>query len=133
MKNNLLLDERVDFITVEDYDLWMQIAFRGGTFVFCNKFLGEYRIHHKNSSNNFDLHFNNLKKLLMYHINEVQNFSAKEALIDKIKPRLLYTLIKRRLGINFRMGLKFLLLEIFKMKIKDLYFFSKFIFFKILS
>ena len=52
-KNELGFSENLDFITVEDYDFWMQIALKNGSFGFCKEFLGEFRIHGRNNSNNF--------------------------------------------------------------------------------
>jgi len=44
-------DERPEFITVEDYDLWMRIAKKTTNIVFVPEVLGEYRRHDGNASN----------------------------------------------------------------------------------
>ena len=61
-KKKLLFNESKDLITVEDYDLWLNIALKNGVFGFCED-LGEYRIHGSNLSKNFDYHFKKPKKI----------------------------------------------------------------------
>jgi len=119
-KNKLGFSENLDFITVEDYDFWMQIALKNGSFGFCKEFLGEFRIHESNNSNNFKLHSNNLIKLLKKHVFEIQDFSEKDKLWDKVKPRLTLMLIKNRFEINFINGFKYLVHIIMNNKLKDL-------------
>ena len=119
-KNKLGFSESLDFITVEDYDFWMQIALKNGSFGFCKEFLGEFRIHESNNSNNFKLHSNNLIKLLKKHVFEIQDFSEKDKLWDKVKPRLTLMLIKNRFEINFINGFKYLVHIIMNNKLKDL-------------
>jgi len=55
MNRNLLseaggFDERAEFVTAEDYDLWLRLAKAGARFVFLTNILGEYRIHSGGSS-----------------------------------------------------------------------------------
>ena len=119
-KHKLGFSESLDFITVEDYDFWMQIALKNGSFGFCKEFLGEFRIHESNNSNNFKLHSNNLIKLLKKHVFEIQDFSEKDKLWDKVKPRLTLMLIKNRFEINFINGFKYLVHIIMNYKLKDL-------------
>ena len=119
-QNKLFFNENPEFITVEDYDFWMQIAIKNGSFGFCDEFLGEFRIHKSNNSSNFKLHNNNLIKLLKYHVYEVQNFCEKDQLWDKIKPRLILMLAKSHFGLNFFKGFKYLFLALINSKIKHL-------------
>lgn len=119
-KNKLGFSENLDFITVEDYDFWMQIALKNGSFGFCKEFLGEFRIHGKNNSNNFKLHSNNLIKLLKNHVYKIQDFSEKDKLWDKIKPRLTLMFIKNHFEINFINGFKHLVYKLMNSKLKDL-------------
>ena len=119
-KNKLGFSESLDFITVEDYDFWMQIALKNGSFGFCKEFLGEFRIHESNNSNNFKLHSNNLIKLLKKHVNEIQDFSEKDKLWDKIKPRLTLMFLKYHFEINFINGFKYLVHKIMNSKLNDL-------------
>ena len=120
-KNKLGFSENLDFITVEDYDFWMQIALKNGSFGFCEEFLGEFRIHESNNSNNFKLHSNNLIKLLEMHVYEIQDFNEKDKLWDKIKPRLTLMFIKNNFEINFINGFKYLVHKLINSKFKDLY------------
>ena len=119
-KNKLGFSENLDFITVEDYDLWMQIALKNGSFGFCNEFLGDFRIHESNNSNNFKLHSNNLIKLLKKHVYEIQNFSNKDKLWDKVKPRLTLMFLKNHFEISIYNGFKYLVHTIINNKFKDL-------------
>ena len=102
----------------------MQISLKNGHFGFCNEFLGEFRIHKNNNSNNLKLHINNLTKLLKHHVFEIQDFSDKDRLWNKVKPRLTLTVIKSNFEINFLEGFKHLvhLLKNSKLKhLKDLF------------
>lgn len=119
-KNKLGFSENVDFITVEDYDFWMQIASKNGSFGFCKEFLGEFRIHGSNNSSNFKLHSNNLIKLLKNHVYKIQDFSEKDKLWDKIKARLTLMFIKNHFEINFINGFKYLVHKLMNSKFKDL-------------
>jgi glycosyltransferase involved in cell wall biosynthesis len=67
-KKNILFDENKNFITVEDYGLWLQLALNKAKFCFCDKFLGEYRIHKDNNSRRYNIHRRNLEALLRIHI-----------------------------------------------------------------
>ena len=49
--------------------------------------MGEYRIHSNNLSNNFDLHYNNLKTIVDARF-EIQEFSDNYKLWELIEPRL---------------------------------------------
>ena len=116
-KKKLLFNESKDLITVEDYDLWLNIALKNGVFGFCEDFLGEYRIHGSNLSKNFDYHFKNLKKLIMLHVFEIQNFSNSKELWKIIEPRLKVIRINHYLRRNIYIGLKFLAIELISSEI----------------
>lgn len=118
-KNKLGFSENLDFVTVEDYDFWMQIALKNGSFGFCKEFLGEFRIHESNNSNNFELHSKNLTKLLKKHVYETQDFSEKDKLWDKIKPRLTLMFLKNHFEINFINGFKYLVRKLINSNLKD--------------
>ena len=111
-KKKLLFNESKDLITVEDYDLWLNIALKNGVFGFCKDFLGEYRIHGGNLSENFDYHYKNLKKLIMLHVFEIQNFSNSKELWKIIEPRLKIIKINHHLRENFFEGLRLLVSEL---------------------
>jgi glycosyltransferase involved in cell wall biosynthesis len=45
-----------EFITAEDYDLWLRLADEGFRFVFLDTVLGSYRVHERSSSNSLERH-----------------------------------------------------------------------------
>lgn len=45
-----MFDESAEFVTAEDYDLWMRLARSGCAFTFLDDVLGEYRRHQANAS-----------------------------------------------------------------------------------
>ena len=80
-KNNLKFNESKNFVSVEDYDLWMLFAKNNAKFLFINDILGTYLIHSKGISQNNHKHLNKLKKLLFYHVFEVQKFEKNKKLL----------------------------------------------------
>ena len=89
-KNKLFFNESESCISVEDYDLWMMLAYHNARFKFIKKIEGEYLIHGANISQNRDLHMSNLKSLLYNHVYNIQNFTKdKDKLWKKINSRLL--------------------------------------------
>ena len=78
-KNKILFIENKDYVTVEDYDLWLRLALINAEFKFINDFQGEYLIHNSNSSGKLKLHNYNLNKLLKYHVFNVQKFSKNKS------------------------------------------------------
>jgi GT2 family glycosyltransferase len=49
-------NERKDFISAEDFDLWLRLAHEGAKFHFLNEVLGEYTLRGSNLSANHDRH-----------------------------------------------------------------------------
>lgn len=89
-KAALRFRENKNFITVEDYDLWLRLAHAGATFSFLRSVEGEYSIHGGNSSANVERHYRNLKAMLYDHIFNVQDFSSnKEQLWRVVLARVL--------------------------------------------
>lgn len=87
--NTLLFSEDPDLVTVEDYDLWLNLARLGARFLFIPEIKGEYVIHANNSSAQLQRHHNNLINLLKKHTFALQNFEPdKEALWKKVKVRV---------------------------------------------
>tara|TARA_B100000959_G_C14972655_1_gene620359 strand:- start:158 stop:1075 length:918 start_codon:yes stop_codon:yes gene_type:complete len=81
----ILFNEKKKFISVEDYDLWLKIAFNNGKFHFINNFLGFYLKHDQNLTNDIIFHNKNKLYLLRHHIFKVQNFDRdKKNLWKKI-------------------------------------------------
>jgi len=77
-KHSIYFKENKEFITVEDYDLWLMLAFNNAKFLFLKSFEGEYLMHGNNASNKINLHNKNLLNLLKYHVYKVQKFDKKK-------------------------------------------------------
>ena len=73
LKKNLKFNESKNFVSVEDYDLWMLFAKHDAKFLFIKDILGTYLIFSKGISQNNQKHINNLKKLLFHHVFKIQN------------------------------------------------------------
>lgn len=69
-------DERRDYFAVEDYDMWMKLS-KVGKFYYIDKALGVFSISDNNMSNNNELINNNLKVLVLNHIDSL-SISNKE-------------------------------------------------------
>lgn len=96
--SNILFSERNDFVTVEDYDFWINLARSGAKFKFLHKILGEYSIHGKNESLRNSLHMTNLNHVLTYHANLYEKSNADA---DKLRREIQSTKILSNLAINF--------------------------------
>tara|TARA_B100000927_G_C16401987_1_gene443802 strand:+ start:90 stop:1007 length:918 start_codon:yes stop_codon:yes gene_type:complete len=84
-KNSIFFKEDKKFVTVEDYDFWLMLAFYNAKFIFLKSFEGEYLIHLNNASNKINLHNQNLNNLLKNHIYNIQQFTSnKDQLYRKI-------------------------------------------------
>ena len=59
-------------------------------------------------------------KLLKKHVYEIQDFSEKDKLWDKVKPRLTLMFLKHHFEINFINGFKYLVHKIMNSKLNDL-------------
>jgi glycosyltransferase involved in cell wall biosynthesis len=71
---NLRFNQSPNYVIVEDYDLWLRIAFYGGRFNFISEPLGEYVIENDNISGNVEKLESNVKTLLYDHVYFLQNF-----------------------------------------------------------
>lgn len=102
-KNNILFNENINFITVEDYDLWMMMAFYNANFKFIPKFEGEYLIHGNNSSRKIEMHTRNLFNLINHHVFNIQEFSNNKNHLLKmiITSRKFINLLKNKSNKNF--------------------------------
>jgi hypothetical protein len=74
IKNEVRFNESSNFVTVEDYDYWLQLAFLDANFKFIKSFEGEYLVHGGNSSGYQALHKRNELNLLKHHVFNVQKF-----------------------------------------------------------
>jgi glycosyltransferase involved in cell wall biosynthesis len=67
LKNKILFREDCRYISVEDYDFWLMIALKRGTFKHINKVLGHYRVHKDNLTKNIFKHNRNYLRLIYNH------------------------------------------------------------------
>lgn len=70
--NNLQFNESKEFATVEDYDLWLNLARLSARFVFLPQSLGFYTISSSNMIFTSGLFCTNLKNILRVHAFDVQ-------------------------------------------------------------
>ena len=81
IENNVCFAETQDFVAVEDYDYWLQLALLDAKFKFIHSFEGEYLVHGGNTSAQTSLHKRNSLNLIKHHIFNIQKFeSDKEKL-----------------------------------------------------
>lgn len=87
--NSLRFNESRDYVVVEDYDLWLRMAFHGGIFRFIADPLGEYIIEDDNLTGNTSRHRNNLSVLLRSHVYQLQTFEPnKDKLWRQVRVRM---------------------------------------------
>ncbi|PJZ58160.1 glycosyltransferase [Leptospira barantonii] len=90
-ENALLFSENREFVTVEDYDMWLRLANAKAKFLFIPETLGEYTIHGSNQSASLDRHLSHLENLIRHHVFYIQNFDLnKERLWKKFRARLTF-------------------------------------------
>jgi glycosyltransferase involved in cell wall biosynthesis len=95
-RHGLAFDESHDYITVEDYGLWLNLARSGARFKFINQVQGEYVIHDTNSSAQLERHLRNGEALLHEHVFNVQQFDpAPERLWRRVSTRLRLRRVKQ--------------------------------------
>jgi len=92
IQNGLAFDELQDYITVEDYGLWLNLARAGARFKFTHDVQGEYVIHENNNSAQLSRYWKNSEALLHHHVFNVQQFHAS--------PDRLWELISTRLRLE---------------------------------
>lgn len=78
LKNKVRFNESLKFVTVEDYDYWLQLALLDASFKFIHSFEGEYLVHGANSSGYLTLHKGNELNLLKHHVFNVQKFTSNK-------------------------------------------------------
>jgi glycosyltransferase involved in cell wall biosynthesis len=83
-KHNVFFSILKKYITVEDYDFWMNLALKNANFKFINEVHGEYTIHGGNTSSKFEIHLANLKNLLHNHVFFIQDFTKNDDLIWRL-------------------------------------------------
>ena len=97
-QHKLFFNESADYITVEDYGLWLDLARTGARFKFFDKVLGEYLVHESNSSGKLSRHLQNCERLLHDHVYNIQEFNpSPDDLWAKIETRLSMSKLKQAL------------------------------------
>ena len=77
-ENSLQFSEKREFVTVEDYDFWLNILLRKPKVKFLKTVQGEYLLHGKNNSSYRELHDKNRRALLKHHVFNVQDFETNK-------------------------------------------------------
>jgi glycosyltransferase involved in cell wall biosynthesis len=76
-------DERREYITVEDFDLWLRMAKAGCRFVFLHEVLGEYTLNGSNLTANVEAHHARRSNLIKAHL------EAEAKLLGRFEDRIL--------------------------------------------
>lgn len=98
-ETGLAFREEEEFITAEDYDLWLRLAFAQARFKFLRWIEGEYSIHGTNNSANIARHFSSIRAVLGDHVANIQSFATnKQILWCRISARVTLAEAKARLG-----------------------------------
>ena len=88
LKKKIKFTEKKEFITVEDYDFFLNLAYFNAKFFFLTKFLGKHNMHSLSNSSNYKFYRNSLLNLLKHHIHNIQNFEKKSKLLAIINFRI---------------------------------------------
>lgn len=113
--HGLTFDESQDYVTVEDYGLWLNLARTGARFKFIHDVQGEYVIHGANSSAQLSRHFKNGETLLHHHVFNIQQFHpSPDRLWKLVSPRLRlgraqHFIVNGQLGMAFKLALETLI------------------------
>ena len=78
LKQNINFNENKNFITSEDYDFFMNLAFRKAKFKFINEVMGEHLFHHQSQSSNYIWHKQSVMSVVKHHVFEVQDFEENK-------------------------------------------------------
>ena len=109
---SLVFDESQDYVTVEDYGFWLNLARNGARFKFIQDVQGEYVIHGTNSSAQFSRHWKNYEALLHHHVFNVQGFDpVPHRLWKLVYPRLRLIQVRQfilngKFGVAFKLALQ---------------------------
>ena len=87
--HGLRFNTRKDYIVVEDYDFWLQVARAGADFKFFNMILGDCLVQADSISGNTERYLHNLEVLLRDHVYRTQTFASdRDALWRRVSVRL---------------------------------------------
>jgi glycosyltransferase involved in cell wall biosynthesis len=76
--NNLQFNELEKYATVEDYDLWLNLARRKAKFKFIPRSLGFYTLGYENMIFSSGVYCTNLEALLKQHVYSIQKFEKNK-------------------------------------------------------
>jgi glycosyltransferase involved in cell wall biosynthesis len=82
--------ENQEFITAEDYHLWLTIAKNGGSIGFVHEVLGGYRVHLGNSSGSILRNMNAVQHVVESFINDLKNNSITSNLRIRRRYAIIY-------------------------------------------
>jgi len=86
MEKKILFNEKKDFITAEDYDFFMNLAFNKARFKFLHHVLGEHLFYDKSQSSDYKSHKAAVVSVVKHHIFNIQDFTQrKEKLWNDIR------------------------------------------------
>jgi glycosyltransferase involved in cell wall biosynthesis len=95
-RHDLAFDERPQYVTVEDYALWLELARHGARFKFIPEVHGEFVVHGGNNSGRLWRHLKSTETLLRDHVFTIQRFeSSPERLWKRISARFRLAEAKR--------------------------------------
>lgn len=83
IENKIKFNSKKKYISVEDYDLWLNLSFIDAKFFFIKEFLGVYLKHDRNLTNNIILHKKNLLFVIRNHVFQVQKFEKNKSKLWK--------------------------------------------------
>lgn len=87
--NKVYFREKIEYVTAEDYDFWLMLAYADAKFYFTNRVLGEYLIHPSGETANLKRNLKSIQNILDDHINNHQRFEKnKDRLRNFINVRL---------------------------------------------
>ena len=70
IEKDIFFNEQKSYVTAEDYDFFLKIAFHNVKFKFINDVLGEHLYHEKSMSSNYEAHKSSVNLVIKNHINK---------------------------------------------------------------
>lgn len=77
-KNKILFKEYKSYITAEDYDFFLRIAYCNGVFFFLKKALGYHTYHINSASYHSKRHYNSIYAVIKNHVLYFQKFEKRK-------------------------------------------------------
>jgi len=76
--HKIFFNEKKIFITAEDYDFFLNLAYKKAKFYFLNRPLGIHLFHKQSASSNFKKHRKATLEVLKYHVFKLQKFNKNK-------------------------------------------------------